>query len=577
MNYTRAGHLYVQYLIWFDIYSVSDPSHYRYGQYLTAAQVDDLLRPSEETFRFVEEWLQDHGIQRTHLKLSSPQGLVSLTLPIKVAESLLRTNYSVFQHKEDNTLVIRAPEWSLPQHLHAHIDYVQPTSSFFLASNSKRADSNASGDQALGSLNQLGEPFPDDPARFLDLNSLSADLSVSQACNASAITPLCLRTLYGTLDYVTKASDHNRMALTNYLGEFNNRSDIDIFLRSYRPDAAFAGAAYNFTAEDFAGAINQQTPATSAQLERGAGREGNLDAQIMLGIGFPTPLVTYSTGSIPPPFIPDAFTPNNTNEPFLTWLMAVLAQDDLPQVISTSYGDIEHTIPPSYANRVCQGFAQLGARGVTVIFGAGDSGVGRSGKCFSNEKGREHQPEFLSVFPESCPYGTSVGATRNLDPEIVAYNPENGFVSGGGFSRYFPRPAYQDSVVGSYLSKLGTKHAGLYNPSGRTYPDVAVQGYRYATVWNGTTYLVDGTSAAAPTFATIIALVNDALLADEKPPLGFMNPWLYKEGWKAFRDVTVGSNRGCNTSGFPALEGWDAASGWGTPVGYLFCGTGRIN
>lgn len=74
--------------------------------------------------------------------------------------------------------------------------------------------------------------------------------------------------------------------------------------------------------------------------------------------------------------MPDAFTPTDTNEPFLTWPTAVLAQDELPQVISTSYGDIEYTVPLSYARRVCQGFAQLGAHGVTLIFGAGDLGVG---------------------------------------------------------------------------------------------------------------------------------------------------------------------------------------------------------
>jgi tripeptidyl-peptidase-1 len=66
--------------------------------------------------------------------------------------------------------------------------------------------------------------------------------------------------------------------------------------------------------------------------------------------------------------------------------------------------------------------------------------------------------------------------------------------------------------------------------------------------------------------AAIISLVNDALIADGKPALGFLNPWLYSEGFKSFTDITVGSNKGCNTSGFPAAVGWDAASGFGTPV-----------
>jgi tripeptidyl-peptidase-1 len=86
------------------------------------------------------------------------------------------------------------------------------------------------------------------------------------------------------------------------------------------------------------------------------------------------------------------------------------------------------------------------------------------------------------------------------------------------------------------------------------------------TVWNGTTKVVDGTSASAPIFAAIVALLNDALLAQGKPTLGFLNPWLYSVGFKGFVDVTEGSTKGCGTSGFPAMTGWDAASGFGTPV-----------
>ena len=65
--------------------------------------------------------------------------------------------------------------------------------------------------------------------------------------------------------------------------------------------------------------------------------------------------------------------------------------------------------------------------------------------------------------------------------------------------------------------------------------------------------------------ASIFALVNDALIANGKSPLGFLNPWLYKKGYKAFVDVTEGNTMGCNTTGFSATAGWDAASGFGTP------------
>lgn len=74
-------------------------------------------------------------------------------------------------------------------------------------------------------------------------------------------------------------------------------------------------------------------------------------------------------------------------------------------------------------------------------------------------------------------------------------------------------------------------------------------------------------SAATPTAASIIALINDALLAAGKPVLGFLNPWIYSVANGSFTDVTNGSSIGCNTTGFPAAEGWDAVTGFGTPVG----------
>jgi tripeptidyl-peptidase-1 len=47
--------------------------------------------------------------------------------------------------------------------------------------------------------------------------------------------------------------------------------------------------------------------------------------------------------------------------------------------------------------------------------------------------------------------------------------------------------------------------------------------------------------------------------------LGFLNPWIYSGGYKTLTDVKKGSSYGCGTEGFPAMEGWDAVTGFGTP------------
>jgi tripeptidyl-peptidase-1 len=103
-------------------------------------------------------------------------------------------------------------------------------------------------------------------------------------------------------------------------------------------------------------------------------------------------------------------------------------------------------------------------------------------------------------------------------------------------------------------------------PDGRGYPDISAQGLYFDYVWNGTFGIISGTSASTPLMSSILALVNDALISSGKPPLGFLNPWLYKTGYAGFTDIVNGFNAGCNTTGFSAVEGWDAVSGFGTPV-----------
>jgi tripeptidyl-peptidase I len=110
-------------------------------------------------------------------------------------------------------------------------------------------------------------------------------------------------------------------------------------------------------------------------------------------------------------------------------------------------------------------------------------------------------------------------------PVVAAYDPrfKVPFASGGGFSNYFPRPAYQNAAVTGYLAYLGEEYAGLYNTSGRGIPDIAAQSQNFSTIWNGTVRPVDGTSAATPLAASIFVLVNDALIAAGKRPMGFLN------------------------------------------------------
>ena len=107
---------------------VSDPSHARYGQHLSAKEIADIVRPSDDSVNMVHEWLAEHGIE--DFDYTPAKDWVTIVVPIEKAEELLQTKYSKFEHHTGAT-INRAPEWSLPLHLHEHVDVVQPTTSFF--------------------------------------------------------------------------------------------------------------------------------------------------------------------------------------------------------------------------------------------------------------------------------------------------------------------------------------------------------------------------------------------------------------------------------------------------------------
>ena len=218
----------------------------------------------------------------------------------------------------------------------------------------------------------------------------------------------------------------------------------------------------------------------------------------------------------------------------LTYLLAQ-PDNELPHTLTTSYGEDEQSVPLSYRTTVCNMFGQLGARGVSVLFSSGDTGVGSA--CQTNDG--LNTTRFLPIFPAACPYVTSVGGTYHVQPEqAIAF-------SSGGFSDTWARPAYQETAVSEYLEQLGSRWDGLINKTGRGFPDVAAQSYRFHVIDQGQESLLSGTSASSPAFAGIVALLNAARIQAGKPALGFLNPWIYSVAYKALNDITKGGSRGC--------------------------------
>ena len=159
----------------------------------------------------------------------------------------------------------------------------------------------------------IAAPAPDFGAATLIAATPDSDAAVPKVCNTSFVTPLCLRTFYGTKGYKPQVPGKNQIGLTDFLGEANNRSDVQIFLNMFRKEAA--AEAETFAVDVINGGDNQQTPDTPAQLRAGKDLEGNLDAETIIGIDYPTPLTAFTTGGMPP-FQPDDLTRKPST---LTW------------------------------------------------------------------------------------------------------------------------------------------------------------------------------------------------------------------------------------------------------------------
>ncbi|EIW61051.1 family S53 protease [Trametes versicolor FP-101664 SS1] len=488
------------------LYDVSTPSSANYGQHLSKEEVEQLVAPSAASVAAVNAWLTENGL--TAQTISPAGDWLAFEVPVSQANELFDADFSVFTHDESGLQAVRTLAYSIPAELQGHLDLVHPTITF---------------PNPSSHLPVVRSPVK--PIQNLTSRAVPA------SC-ASTITPACLQALYGIP--TTKATQSsNKLAVSGFIDQFANSADLKTFLGKFRTDIS---SSTTFTLQTLDGGSNSQS---SSQ----AGVEANLDVQYAIGIATGVPTTFISVG--------DDFQDGDL-EGFLDIINFLLNESAPPQVLTTSYGQNENTISAKLANQLCNAYAQLGARGTSILFASGDGGVAGSQTSSCTK--------FLPTFPSGCPFMTSVGATQGINPETAAD------FSSGGFSNVFARPSYQSTAVSSYLTALGSTNSGKFNTSGRAFPDIATQGVDFEIVVGGRTEGVDGTSCASPTLAAIISLLNDRLIAAGKSPLGFLNPFLYSAaGAAALTDITSGSNPGCGTNGFPAKAGWDPVTGLGTP------------
>jgi subtilase family serine protease len=241
-------------------------------------------------------------------------------------------------------------------------------------------------------------------------------------------------------------------------------------------------------------------------------------------------------------------------------------------VISSSAGTGENCWTRAEVARLHRALRAAREHHVTVVAATGDIGPVAetctvSGSSFTPVRG--------VTLPASDPLvlaagGTSLTASHKTGAYIreIAWglpygDPGTTFqASGGGFSKFYSRPGYQNGTNSSAARGVPDVSG---DASGHTGMALVISDNGQNTIRNS-----GGTSATAPFWAGLIAVADQYA----GHSLGFVNPALYRIArgpryHQAFHDITTG-----NTTvkfpprtfrGYRAAPGWDAATGLGSP------------
>ncbi len=137
---------------------VSTPSSSQYGKLLTLEEVEALTKPSQQSLESVTNFLRMHGVEEG---VSYSSGFLRAVVPLTVAEKMLTTKYNTFHHVRSGHEAVRCANYSLPDDVATHVDFVAPTVNFpqamYVNSVSKVAETSQNTPHSLRELYGLGD------------------------------------------------------------------------------------------------------------------------------------------------------------------------------------------------------------------------------------------------------------------------------------------------------------------------------------------------------------------------------------------------------------------------------------
>jgi len=309
------------------------------------------------------------------------------------------------------------------------------------------------------------------------------------------------------------------------------------------------GGGYNTSdLETFFGNLGITPPTVTAVSVDGAtnsptGDPSGADGEVELDIEM--------AGAIAPGAQITAYFAPNTSQGFVDAVtMAVNDATVKPSLISISWGGSESSWTEQSRNALNSACQDAATMGITILVASGDDG--------SSDGSTGGTPTV--DFPASSPYVVGCGGTK-LTLSGTKISSEQAWnelssdegATGGGVSEVFALPTFQDSA-NVPKAPNGFVGRGVPDVAGDADPETG-----YNVVVDGEETVIGGTSAVAPLWAGLFALINQSLGTN----VGYANSLLYSATEEAtFHDITSGNN-----GAYSAGPGWDACTGLGTPNG----------
>ncbi len=256
--------------------------------------------------------------------------------------------------------------------------------------------------------------------------------------------------------------------------------------------------------------------------------------------------------------------------------LSAMADDDLAQTISISYGNSESLQGAAAQQAEASVLTQMTAQGQAVFASSGDEGAeGQGGLSGYNVLDPASQPDVTGVG------GTTLSTGPKSAYEVeIAWGKMNEFLgaSGGGVSSFWPLPAYQlyEPNPGVFQSvALANGGSGTF----RNVPDLAADadpttGASVYSAANGGWLQVGGTSLASPIWAGFYTIMNEASKGIGFGPIGSFNPTHYRIAeahsiFGGYNDILTGNNgqSDLGIAGYAAGSDFDNVTGWGSMQG----------